>query len=211
MNDIARARAKHAAERTLLVEAIGKSPWGVVVALVAALCALGPGVLFVRFGPGNTYLEIAVAMVFAALALALAIAVPARIQDRIASRRLAALGTLPGFSVARYRELLSRARIAGRVVANVKLAAEVSEARRHSLADQLAGWHLDWDGPVLLAETDELSGQLLLDMPFKSSGAPAAVFTNAAFHARFAALIAVVGQLGKLASISVDIVDEVAP
>ena len=198
--DIDRAAGKrsvYARERhTMLVDAIAGSRWSGVIGLVAAACVLVPGALFVWRGPANMIVEGGVGAIFAVLALVLAFTVPARVQDRVAANKLRALGRLPGFSVGKYRELLSEPRAAGRLVVN----ARCTVAGRPSMLD---GWHLEWDGNVLLAETDELPGQLALDSRFKSSGAPEAVPTNAAFHAKLEELLA---SIGEVASISIDIV-----
>lgn len=190
--------------RTLLVDALGTSRWTQLAGLAAVACVLVPGALFVWLGPSNTLVEAGVGAVCAALSLVLAIAVPAAVQDRVARKKLAALGHLPGFSIDRYRELLSQPRTAGRLVANARYAAPPSEERRAELAAQLAGWHLEWDGDTLLAETDAIPGELALQSRFKSSGAPASVPTNAAYHARFEQLVAAMGEVTKL---TVDIVD----
>jgi hypothetical protein len=198
--DIDRAAAKRSvSERerhTLLVDSLASWRWGWLVGLAAAACALAPGALFVWRGPSNTLVEAGVAAIFAALALVLAFTVPARVQDRLAAKKLAALARLPGFSVENYRELLSEPRAAGRLVVNARCAV----AGRPST---LPGWHLEWDGNELLAETDELPGELALDSRFKSTGAPASVPTNAAFHAKLEQLLAAIGEV---AAISVDIV-----
>src|SRR6185312_7563077 len=150
MTDIDRAAGKRSvserARRTLLVDSLASWRWSWLVGLVAAACALAPGALFVWRGPSNTLVEAGVAAIFAALALVLAFTVPARVQDRLAAKKLAALAQLPGFSVENYRELLSEPRTAGRLVVNARCAV----AGRPTA---LPGWHLEWDGNELLAET----------------------------------------------------------
>lgn len=189
----------------MLVEALGKSPWAWLFAVAAFACVLVPGALVVWLGSSNPLVEAGAAVGFTVLALVLAITVPSALQARMADRKLAALGRLPGFSIDHYRELLSRPRTAGRLVVNAQLGAPPSDERRTELANRLAGWHLEWDGATLLAETDPISGQLALDSRFKSSGAPESVPTNAAFHARFEQLTRAIGEVKKL---TVDIVDD---
>ena len=174
----------------MLVESLGDARRGNVLVLVAiAACIAIPGALFVLLGPGNTFTELGVALVFAVTALALAVALPAYLQRRLAATKLARLRALRGFDVDRYGELLGEPRDGGRLVANVAFETTPTPDVRARLEHRLAGWHLEWDGATLMAETEPLSGKLVLDSKFKSSGAPHEAFTNAAFHARFEVLV----------------------
>jgi hypothetical protein len=202
VSDIERAAAKRdqpvrvlaieeRARHELLVESLGDARRGNVLVLLAiALCVAIPGLLFALLGPGNGFTELGVALVFAVAALALAVALPAYLQRRFAAQKLAALRALRGLDVDRYAELLGRPRDGGRLVANVEFGAAPTAEQRARLEHRLAGWHVEWDGATLMAETEPLSGKLVLDSAFKSSGAPREAFTNAAFHARLEALVA---------------------
>jgi hypothetical protein len=188
----------------LAMESLGDARRGNVLVLVAIIaCIALPGLLFVKLGPENFYIELAVALVCAVAALLLAVAVPARVQRRLAADKLAALRALPGFDADRYLALLGTRRDGGRLVANVAFAAAASPERRANVERELAGWHLEWDGATLLAETERLSGKLELTSTFKSGNAPPEAFTNGAFHARFEQLVRAIGDVKKLA---VDIV-----
>ncbi|HEY1547030.1 MAG TPA: hypothetical protein VGG28_04395 [Kofleriaceae bacterium] len=201
MNDIARATAKRELgkreRRELMIESLGEARrMGAAIWTAIAICVAIPGALFAMFGPGNGYTEIAVAAPFAMLALVIAIALPSMLQRRFAARELAALRALGGFDVERYCELLAEPRDAGRLVVNVELAATPDRDR---IERALVGWHLEWDGATLLAETDELPGKLVFDSQFKSTNVPQEAFTNAAFHAKLRVLVAAIGTPTKLA------------
>ena len=190
--------------RDLAIESLGDARRGnVLVQIAIVACIVVPGLVFVKVGPRNFYIELAVGLVFAVTALVLAVALPARVQRKLAAEKLAALRALPGFDVDRYLTLLDTPRDGGRLVANVTLAAAPSPESRTKLEHALAGWRLEWEGATLLAETERLSGKLVLDSRFKSSGAPPSVPTNAAFHARLEQLVHAVGDVTKL---TVDIV-----
>ncbi|HEY3804470.1 MAG TPA: hypothetical protein VGL61_17760 [Kofleriaceae bacterium] len=190
--------------RDLAIESLGDARRGnVLVQIAIVACIVVPGLVFVKVGPRNFYIELAVGLVFAVIALVLGVALPARVQRKLAAEKLAALHALPGFDVDRYMALLGTSRDGGRLVANVTFAAAPSPESRAKLEQALAGWHLEWEGATLLAETEHLSGVLLLESRFKSSGAPSSVPTNAAFHARLEQLVHAVGDVTKL---TVDIV-----
>ncbi len=202
VNDIVRAAARRELgkreRRDLLVESLGDARRGnALVWIGLAICVAIPGALFAAFGPGNGFTELAVAGPFAILALAIAIALPAALQRRFADRELAALRALGALDVDRYCELLAQPRDAGRLVVNATFAAAPSSTDR--IARMLEGWHLEWDGATLLAETDELPGKLVFESQFKSTNAPHEAFTNAAFHAKLRALLAAIGTPAKLA------------
>jgi hypothetical protein len=188
----------------LAMESLGDAKRGGVMLLIGIVaCIVVPGLVFVKVGPRNFYIELAVGLVFAIVALVLGVALPARAQRKLATRKLAALNALPGFDVDRYLALLNTPRDGGRLVANVTFAAAPSPETRAKLDHVLAGWQLEWEGATLLAETARLSGVLVLDARFKSSGAPPSVPTNAVFHARLEQLVHAVGNVTKL---TVDIV-----
>jgi hypothetical protein len=201
VNDIVHATARRELgkreRRDLLVESLGDARRGnALVWIGLAICVAIPGALFAAFGPGNGFTELAVAAPFAILALAIAIALPAMIQRRFADRELAALRALGTIDVDRYCELLAEPRDAGRLVVNAVFAAAPDRER---IARVLDGWHLEWDGATLLAETDELPGKLVFESQFKSTNAPHEAFTNAAFHAKLRALLSAIGTPAKLA------------
>jgi hypothetical protein len=203
VNDIARAAARRELgkreRRDLMIESLGEGRrTGAMIWLAIAICVAIPGALVAMFGPGNGYTELAVAAPFAILALVLAIALPARLQRRFADRELAALRALGALDVDRYCELLAEPRDAGRLVVNAAFATAPEISARERIERALTGWHLEWDGATLLAETDELPGKLVFDSQFKSTNAPQEAFTNAAFHAKLRALVAAIGTPAKL-------------
>jgi hypothetical protein len=204
VNDIARAAARRELgkreRRDLLIESLGEARRGnAMVWIGIAICVAIPGALFAAFGPGNGFTELAVAAPFAILALVFAIALPAALQRRFADRELAALRALGAFDVDRYCELLAEPRDAGRLVVNATLATTPELSARERIERALTGWHLEWDGATLLAETDELPGKLVFDSQFKSTNAPQEAFTNAAFHAKLVALVRAIGSVTLIA------------